>query len=73
MKKIIFAVPKGRILDDLLPLMKEIGIVPEKEFFNTSSRKLIFKTSLPNFEIQLNHLYTSNNAAKCALNRENRR
>ena len=51
MKKIIFAVPKGRILDDLLPLMKEIGIVPEKEFFNTSSRKLIFKTSLPNFEI----------------------
>ena len=31
--------------------MKEIGIVPEKEFFNTSSRKLIFKTSLPNFEI----------------------
>ena len=51
MKKIIFAVPKGRILDDLLPLMKEIGIVPEEEFFNTSSRKLIFKTSLPNFEI----------------------
>ena len=51
MKKIIFAVPKGRILDDLLPLMKEIGIVPEKEFFITSSRKLIFKTSLPNFEI----------------------
>ena len=31
--------------------MKEIGIVPENEFFNTSSRKLIFKTSLPNFEI----------------------
>ena len=51
MNKIIFAVPKGRILDDLLPLMKEIGIVPEKEFFNTSSRKLIFKTSLLNFEI----------------------
>ena len=51
MKKIIFAVPKGRILDDLLPLMKEIGIVPEEEFFNTSSRKLIFKTSLLNFEI----------------------
>ena len=51
MKKIIFAVPKGRILDDLLPLMKEIGIVPEEEFFNTRSRKLIFKTSFPNFEI----------------------
>ena len=31
--------------------MKEIGIVPEEEFFNTSSRKLIFKTSLLNFEI----------------------
>ena len=51
MKKIIFAVPKGRILDDLLPFMKKIDIVPEEEFFNTSSRKLIFKTSLLNFEI----------------------
>ena len=51
MKKIIFALPKGRILDDLLPLMKKAEIVPEKEFFSTSSRKLIFKTSLPNFEI----------------------
>ena len=30
---------------------KIIFAVPEKEFFNTSSRKLIFKTSLPNFEI----------------------
>ena len=51
MKKIIFAVPKGRILDDLMPLMEKIDIIPEEEFFDNNSRKLIFKTSLSNFEI----------------------
>ncbi len=51
MNKLIFAVPKGRILDELLPLMNTIGINPEDDFFDPNSRKLIFKTSLPNFEI----------------------
>ena len=51
MNKLIFAVPKGRILDELLPLMNTIGIIPEEDFFDPNSRKLIFKTSLFNFEI----------------------
>ena len=32
MKKIIMAVPKGRILDELNPILKRIGILPEKIF-----------------------------------------
>ena len=50
-KKIIFAVPKGRILEDLIPMIQSVGIRPEKEFFEDNSRKLIFKTNLENFEI----------------------
>ncbi len=51
MKKIIFAVPKGRILDELVPIMNGAGIKPEKEFFATKSRKLMFETNLKNFII----------------------
>ena len=32
MKKIIMAVPKGRILDELNPILKRIGILPEERF-----------------------------------------
>lgn len=45
------AVPKGRILEELLPLFNKAGIVPEKDFFNESSRKLVFKTNLPSLEV----------------------
>ncbi len=45
MKKILIAVPKGRILEELNPLFKKIGIIPEAEFFNESSRKLVFATN----------------------------
>ena len=44
MKKIILAVPKGRILD-VIPLFERINIVPENEFFTDDSRKLMFKTN----------------------------
>ena len=43
--KLIFAVPKGRIFDELEPLFKTCGIVPEDEFFDDKSRKLRFTTS----------------------------
>ena len=33
MKKLIIAVPKGRILNELIPLMKKVNIDPEKDFF----------------------------------------
>ena len=45
MKKIILAVPKGRILNELIPLMKKIDIFPESDFFEKDSRKLMFKTN----------------------------
>ena len=46
MKKIIMAVPKGRILDELNPILKRIGIIPENDFFSRDSRKLMFETNL---------------------------
>ncbi len=51
MKKIILAIPKGRILEELESLLKKIGINPELEFFNEKSRKLTFKTNFSNLEI----------------------
>ena len=51
MQKILIAVPKGRILDELAPLLAKIGLVPEKDFFNDNSRKLVFNTNLKNVEI----------------------
>ncbi len=41
-KPLIFAVPKGRILDEALPLMERAGVVPDAEFHDKSSRALSF-------------------------------
>jgi ATP phosphoribosyltransferase len=41
-KPLIFAVPKGRILDEALPLMAAAGVVPEAEFHDKNSRALSF-------------------------------
>ncbi len=51
MEKIIMAVPKGRILKELNPLLKDIGIEPEEDFFNKDSRKLMFNTNLSFLDI----------------------
>ncbi len=51
MKKILMAVPKGRILEELTPLFSRIGLIPEDDFFNDSSRKLIFTTNFSDLEI----------------------
>jgi ATP phosphoribosyltransferase len=37
-----FAVPKGRLLDEALPLMTRAGVVPEAEFHDKHSRALSF-------------------------------
>lgn len=42
---ITLAVPKGRILEELQPVMARAGIIPEPDFFNESSRKLQFTTN----------------------------
>lgn len=49
--KLILAVPKGRILQELKPLLKKAGIVPEKDFFDENSRALQFKTNDKNLDI----------------------
>ena len=48
---IIFAIPKGRILDEALPLMQAAGIEPEAAFFDKESRALMFDTSDPGVRI----------------------
>ena len=43
--KVIIAVPKGRILNELIPIFKKLKILPEKNFFNSESRKIMFSSS----------------------------
>ena len=45
-ENIILAVPKGRILDELVPLMKQSNIIPEKAFFDNHDRRLLFSSNL---------------------------
>ncbi len=50
-KKIILALPKGRILDELGPILEACGIAPEEDFYKDSSRKLQFKTNHEDLDI----------------------
>ncbi len=49
--KLIFAIPKGRILDEALPLMRAAGIEPGPDFFDKNSRALMFATNGPDVEV----------------------
>ena len=51
MRDIIIAIPKGRILNELVPLLKKVEIEPEQEFFDNKSRKLLFRTNKENLSI----------------------
>ena len=50
-KDIIIALPKGRILKQVLPIFDKVGIIPEKSFFNEKDRKLKFETNIPNIKL----------------------
>lgn len=50
-QKIILAVPKGRILGELTPLLKKCGVEPEAAFFDSNSRLLRFTTNIPDLDI----------------------
>ena len=52
-KDIIIALPKGRILKQVLPIFDKIGIIPEKSFFNEKDRKLKFETNISNIKLIL--------------------
>ena len=48
---LVIALPKGRILDEAMPLIHAAGIVPEAAFDDEKSRKLRFSTNIPNVDI----------------------
>ena len=50
-EKLILAVPRGRILKDVMPLIARAGIVPEAAFNDDDSRELRFATNIPNLDI----------------------
>jgi ATP phosphoribosyltransferase len=47
----VLALPKGRILKEVLPVLKRAGIEPEADFADENSRALRFKTNIPSLEI----------------------
>ena len=50
-KSLNIALPKGRILDSVLPILLKVGIEPEKSFFDRNNRKLKFKTNIDYIDI----------------------
>ncbi|HYC14130.1 MAG TPA: ATP phosphoribosyltransferase [Stellaceae bacterium] len=50
---LVLALPKGRILGEVVPLMRRAGIEIESEFANEDSRKLRFSTSDPGLDVVL--------------------
>ncbi len=48
---IVLALPKGRILKEVMPLLKHAGIRPEPAFADEESRQLQFATNRPNLSI----------------------
>ncbi|MBM3537206.1 MAG: ATP phosphoribosyltransferase [Alphaproteobacteria bacterium] len=49
--KLILALPNGRILGEVLPLLRRAGVEPEPEFDDPKTRKLQFTTSHPGLDI----------------------
>jgi ATP phosphoribosyltransferase len=49
--RLILAVPRGRILDELRPLLSRVGIEPEAAFEDDDARQLEFTTNLPELAI----------------------
>ncbi|MFQ5959393.1 MAG: ATP phosphoribosyltransferase [Alphaproteobacteria bacterium] len=49
--KLVIAVPKGRILDEVMPLVRLAGIEPEPAFDDADARQLRFATNHPEISI----------------------
>ena len=49
--QLTFAVPKGRILDEALPVMARAGVEPDAEFHDPKSRALAFGTNRPDMRL----------------------
>ncbi len=49
--KLVLALPKGRILEEVMPLVRAAGIEPEAAFDDPKSRALRFATNHPHLDI----------------------
>jgi ATP phosphoribosyltransferase len=50
-EKLVLALPKGRILKEVMPLVRHAGIEPEAAFDDPDDRRLRFTTNLPELDI----------------------
>ncbi len=50
-EKLVLALPKGRILKEVMPVVRQAGIEPEPGFDDEDDRRLRFTTNLPGFDI----------------------
>jgi ATP phosphoribosyltransferase len=50
-EKLVMALPNGRILNEVMPLLRRIGIEPEPAFADPGARQLRFATSEPGLDI----------------------
>ncbi|MFL0670141.1 MAG: ATP phosphoribosyltransferase [Erythrobacter sp.] len=49
--QLTFAIPKGRILDEALPVMARASVEPDAEFHDPQSRALAFATNRPDMRL----------------------
>ena len=50
-EKLVLALPKGRLLDEVLPVVRLAGIEPEAAFADADARQLRFATNCPEIDI----------------------
>ncbi|MBC8338890.1 MAG: ATP phosphoribosyltransferase [Rhodospirillales bacterium] len=50
-EKLVLALPKGRILKEVMPVVRHAGIEPEPAFDDKDDRRLRFTTNLPELDI----------------------
>ena len=48
---LVMAVPKGRILSELVPVLARAGVVPEPAFHDDDTRKMQFATNVPDLTL----------------------
>ena len=48
---LVLALPKGRILEEAMPLVRAAGIIPEPAFDDPKSRQLVFATNVPHIRV----------------------
>ncbi len=51
LEPMIIALPKGRILKEVMPIIRRAGIEPEADFDDPNSRRLSFNTNIDNLKI----------------------